>query len=601
MVLIATLPKPRRKLTRHKQTTTRNKHQAGKFGGVLLIYGIDLGTTNSLIARLDDGVPVCIPNALGNVLTPSVISLAEDDTLLVGQTARERLVKYPARTVASFKRLMGTGHETQLGQRKFKPEELSALVLRSLKDDVLASTGQTVSDVIISVPAYFNDQQRKATRLAGQLAGLNVRQLLNEPTAAALFHGIHDRDAESKFLVFDLGGGTFDVSILDRFSGIMEVRATGGDSFLGGDDFTQAMLKLMAYRAGLSAAQCKAANVAPGLLFGAESAKRALTAAASASIALPTALGLPPVTITLDDYEKACTPLLERLRAPMERALRDARMRAADLSEIVLVGGATRMPMVRRLVAQLFGRLPARHPDPDQTIALGAAVCAGLVSRDVAFAEMVMTDVCPHSLGTSVAQPDGRGGYVHDVFLPIIERNTVVPASRVRSLTTLTDDQTSMTIDVYQGEARLCSQNISLGQIDVPIPKRKAGEVSANVRYTYDINGILDVDVDVDGTDIARNLVIRQLAGDVSDEDIAKRRKELAALKLHPREQEENRVLVERAERLYTQLLGDERSQVSALLVQFTGVLESQDTQLVARARPGFARALDMLEQGQTW
>ncbi|MES2943373.1 MAG: Hsp70 family protein [Pseudomonadota bacterium] len=566
-----------------------------------MIYGIDLGTTNSLIARLDDGVPVCIPNALGNVLTPSVISLAEDDTLLVGQAARERLVKYPARTVASFKRLMGTEHETRLGQRKFKPEELSALVLRSLKDDVLAATGQTVSDVIISVPAYFNDQQRKATRLAGQLAGLNVRQLLNEPTAAALFHGIHDRDAESKFLVFDLGGGTFDVSILDRFSGIMEVRATGGDSFLGGDDFTQAMLKLMADRAGLSPAQRKAANVAPGLLHGAESAKRALTTAASASIALPTALGLPPVTITLEDYEKACAPLLERLRAPMERALRDARMRAADLSEIVLVGGATRMPMVRRLVAQLFGRLPARHPDPDQTIALGAAVCAGLVSRDVAFAEMVMTDVCPHSLGTSIAQRDGRGVYVHDVFLPIIERNTVVPASRVRSLTTLTDDQTSMVIDVYQGESRLCSQNICLGQIDVPIPKRKAGEVAVNVRYTYDINGILDVDVDVDGTDIARNLVIRQLAGDVPDEDIARRRKELAALKLHPREQEENRVLLERAERLYTQLLGDERSHVSALLVQFTGVLESQDMRLVAQVRPDFARALDMLEQGQTW
>lgn len=566
-----------------------------------MIYGIDLGTTNSLIARLVEGVPTPVPNAHGQVLTPSVVSLDEDDTLLVGQIARERLVTQPARTVGSFKRLMGTAQEVQLGRRSFKPEELSAMVLRSLKDDVRAATGEEVEEVIISVPAYFNDQQRRATRLAGELAGMKVRRLVNEPTAAALFHGIHDRDADSRFLVFDLGGGTFDVSILDRFSGIMEVRATGGDSFLGGDDFTQAMLGLIADKAGLSEAQRTSKEVLPGLRHGAESAKRALTTAASASVALPTVLALPPVVVTAEDFERACAPLLERLRAPVERALRDARMRAAELSEIVLVGGATRMPMVRRLVAQLFGRLPARHPDPDQTIALGAAVCGGLVARDAAFEEMVLTDVCPHSLGTSVAEPDGRGGFVYDVFFPIIERNTVVPASRVRSVVTMADQQATLLVDVYQGEARLCAQNISLGAIELAVPKRKAGEVQANIRFTYDINGILDVDVDIDGSDISRNLVIKRLAGDVSDEEVARRRAVLAELKVHPRQHEENRALIERAERLFAQLLGDERQQVSRSLSQFNGALETQDPRVIAEARPRLGAALDMLERGEVW
>lgn len=566
-----------------------------------MIFGIDLGTTNSLISWLDEGVPKAVPNALGQALTPSVISLDDDDVLLVGQAARERLVTHPSRTVASFKRLMGTKQVTQLGGRSFTPEELSALVLRSLRDDVQAALGQTVDEVIISVPAYFNDQQRKATRLAGELAGLKVRRLVNEPTAAALFHGIHERDADARFLVFDLGGGTFDVSILDRFSGIMEVRATGGDSFLGGDDFTQAMVTLLAAKAGLNDKQRNAQDVQSRLRHVAESAKRALSTAPSFTAALPPSLQVAEVTVTTEEYEKACAPLVERLRAPVERALRDARMRASELSEIVLVGGATRMPMVRRLVAQLFGRLPARHPDPDQTVVLGAAVCAGLVSRDAAFEEMVLTDVCPHSLGTAVSEPDGRGGYVNGVFLPIIERNTVVPASRVRSVVTLRDNQDTLTVDVYQGESRQCSQNVYLGEIEMPIPKRKAGEVSANIRYTYDVNGILDVDVDIDGENISRNLVIRKLSGDVPDEEIARRRAELAALKVHPRDQEENRVLVERANRLYEQLLGQEREQVGRWLLQFTGTLESQDPRLIAEARPSFAAALDSLEQGGAW
>ena len=565
-----------------------------------MIFGIDLGTSNSLICRLDNGTPVVIPNALGQALTPSVVSMDGNGVVLVGQSAKERLVTHPTSTVGSFKRLMGTQVKTKLCNRDFLPEELSALVLRALKADAEASCGSPVEDVVISVPAYFNDQQRKATRAAGELAGFNVLRLVNEPTAAALFHGIHERSRDAKFLVFDLGGGTFDVSILERFFGVMEVRATGGDSFLGGDDFTTAMVQLLCGKASIPEKKSSETSVAAGLRFVAESAKRTLCTHSQVLVKLPKTVGGAEISVTQEEFDAACTPLLVRMRMPVQRALRDARLKAAELDEIVLVGGATRMPAVRRLVAQLFARLPTRHVDPDQTVGLGVAVCAGLIARDAAFEEVVLTDVCPHSLGTQVSEPDGHGGYVDGVFLPIIERNTVVPASRVRSVSTLADNQTKLDIHVFQGESRQCSQNIHLGCVEIAIPPRRAGEISANIRYTYDINGILDVDVDVEKAGLSKNLLIKKLAGDISDEEISRRRTELASLKTHPRDQEENRALLERAGRLYEQLLGDEREMVGRLLGQFQVTLERQDPHQIRAAINAFASALDTFERGES-
>ena len=565
-----------------------------------MIFGIDLGTTNSLIAWLKDGVPTPIANVHGSVLTPSVVSVDADGSLLVGATARERLVTHPKRSAGSFKRLMGTGQKVTLAGVSYRPEDLSALVLRALKADAEHATGESVEEVIISVPAYFNDQQRKATRLAGELAGLKVLRLVNEPTAAALFHGIHERDADATFLIIDLGGGTFDVSILERFSGVMEVRATGGDSFLGGDDFTEAMVRLLARKAAIDDKALAEPARQAALRFAAESAKRALASGPACEVDLQ-GLGSGVIALSQAEFEQACEPLLERLRAPIERALRDARLRVADLDEIALVGGASRMPMVRRLVSQLFGRLPARHLDPDQTIALGVAVCAGLTSRDAAFEEMVLTDVCPHTLGIRVAESDGRGGHVSDVFLPVIERNTVVPASRVKTVTTAADHQTTLSVDIFQGESRHCSQNIQLGSLELNIPPKKAGAVGVEVRYTYDVNGILDVDVGVPEHGIERNVVIRKLAGDISDAEIARRRVELAALKVHPRDQDQNRLVLERANRLYEQLLGDEREQLGQWLGQFEWTLARQDAKEIAEARKQFSTALDTVERGPTW
>jgi molecular chaperone HscC len=563
-----------------------------------MILGIDLGTTHSLISYLKDGVPVAIANAHGDYLTPSVVSVDENGTLIVGAAAKERLFKYPDRTVASFKRLMGSTQISKLGKHEFKPEDLSAIILRALKADAEAELKQEVRDVIISVPAYFNDQQRKATRLAGELAGLNVIQLLNEPTAAALFHGIQDRDMEAKFLIFDLGGGTFDVSILEKFDGIMEVHATGGDSFLGGDDFTQVLVDFFTQQLKLSSRQIKNTALMAAIRFSAEAVKKLLSTQAQAEMSVLID-GVPKtLTISQEQFETQCRPLLDRLRTPIERALRDARLRTSDLAEVVLVGGATRMPIVRKLVAQLFSRLPSRYIDPDQTIALGVAVCAGLRQRNEAFSEVVLTDVCPHSLGVRVSEEDGHGGWFKDIFMPIIERNTVIPASRVRSLYTLYDNQASLKVEVYQGESRSCNHNVKLGEVSIAVPKKPAGEAWINVRYTYDINGILDVDMDVEETGASTNLVIKELAGNVSDEDIARRRQELAALKVHPRDQEENRLVLERANRLYEQFLGYERKQVGDLLSRFRSVLETQDVPAIGKARQELTQELDNLERG---
>jgi molecular chaperone HscC len=256
------------------------------------------------------------------------------------------------------------------------------------------------------------------------------------------------------------------------------------------------------------------------------------------------------------------------------------------------------MPIVRKLVAQLFSRLPSRYIDPDQTIALGVAVCAGLRQRNEAFSEVVLTDVCPHSLGVRVSEEDGHGGWFKDIFMPIIERNTVIPASRVRSLYTLYDNQASLKVEVYQGESRSCNHNVKLGEVSIAVPKKPAGEAWINVRYTYDINGILDVDMDVEETGASTNLVIKELAGNVSDEDIARRRQELAALKVHPRDQEENRLVLERANRLYEQFLGYERKQVGDLLSRFRSVLETQDVPAIGKARQELTQELDNLERG---
>jgi molecular chaperone HscC len=564
-----------------------------------MIVGIDLGTTNSLIAVWDNGAARLIPNSLGDVLTPSCVSVDGDGSILVGRAARERLQTHPESSAANFKRLMGSDKSIRLGRKAFRPEELSALVLRSLKEDAEAALGQPVLEAVITVPAYFSDAQRKATRAAGQLAGLKVERLLNEPTAAALAYGIHLRDGESKFLVFDLGGGTFDVSVLDLFDNVMEVRASAGDNYLGGEDFVTVLVDRFFDTAKVPPALRMDAAFMQRLTAQAEHAKRALSEAPRALIQVGD--GKSDYRMELDEatLEKHCALLLARLRSPVERALRDASLPLSELDNIVLAGGATRMPMVRRMAARMFGRFPSCEINPDEVVALGAAVQAGLKMRDAALDEVVMTDVAPYSLGVSTTVHIAGDQFSHGHFDPIIERNTVVPVSRVKRYYPIDQNQQLIELNVYQGEARMASDNIKLGQLEVRLPggpDGARGDKGVDVRFTYDVNGLLQVEATLVATKEVHALVIEGNPGMLSEQEVAQRFIALSELKIHPRDRIENRTLLARAERLYQHLRGMPREQLGREITRFETALESQDHHVIHPAAKAFRDVVDYFD-----
>jgi molecular chaperone HscC len=559
-----------------------------------MIVGIDLGTTHSLIGAYTEQGSALFPNALGDLLTPSVVSV-DGDTVLVGQAARDRLISHPQHTVASFKRWMGSSRETRLGDRSFRPEELSALVLRSLLADAEAALGEKITEAVISVPAYFSDAQRKATRSAGELAGVRVERLINEPTAAALAYGLQQREEESRFLVFDLGGGTFDVSILECFDNVFEVHASAGDNFLGGEDFLDVLVEAFLQDHALRRQAMSAPEYAQ-LRRRLEALKREVGGTTAAPLQI--AIGESSYTWSVDEdrFARLCEPLVQRMRTPIERAMRDAKLQPTQLDEIVLVGGASRMPMVARLVSRMFGRLPLRHVNPDQAIALGASVAAGLKSRNAKLDEIILTDVCPYTLGTQIARRDPNGQVHNGYFHPIILRNSTVPISREDVFYPMHDQQHQLTIDIFQGENPLVANNIKLGEITLDLDKRKRNEENGvTVRFTYDINGLLQVEVTELATQRRHELLLEQNPGLLTPEDIRARFAALAALKVHPRHQQENIAVLARAERLYEEFL-HERSQLQDWIMHFRATIESQDVALIERHRVQLLEALDALE-----
>lgn len=557
-----------------------------------LIIGIDLGTSYSLVAAMQGGRPVLLPNALGEILTPSAVSM-QGTTVLVGAPARARSVTHPALTVRSFKRDMGTARTYHLGQRTFTPQELSAILLNTLKQDAEAALGQSVEEAIITVPAYFGDAQRQATRDAGAIAGLKVERIINEPTAAALAYGLHHRDRELRAIVIDLGGGTFDVTLLEIVAGVIEIQASAGDARLGGDDFADAMAELAARRIvrqyGFDAKTQAAAWAR--LVEASEAAKIALTEAQVATLALP---GLPrpdgtelhvELSVSRDEAEEAWTPLIERMRGPIRRALGDAGVNAADVDEVLLVGGATRMPCVVRAVAQIFGKLPLRTLPPDEAVAMGAAVQAGLKAADASLGDLVATDIAPFTIGVASAAEVG-GQRIPGVFTPILHRGTVIPASRVKRFSPIADLQTEVDIEVYQGEHSMCRDNTKLGDYRVTgIKPKPAGEEWFDVRFTYDLNGILEVDTTVGSTGRTHTLVIERSPGRLSKEQIAAAQARMKRLKLHPRDSLPNATALARADALYVELSGPAREVLGEVIVAFRAALESQDASAIEPMR----------------
>lgn len=553
-------------------------------------FGIDLGTTNSLISVFEDGKPRLIPNALGQFLTPSVVALREG-RVVVGETAREVALSDPANAAANFKRGMGTERVWKLGRDSYTAPELSALVLNSLKEDAEAHLGTTVRDVVISVPAYFNELQRKAVRTAGTIAGLNVTRLINEPTAAALAYGLHEA-GEAKVLVFDLGGGTFDVSIVEFFEGVMEVRASAGDAFLGGEDFTEALLRYIAAQCALDANDIA---LRAGLLRLAESAKRQLSAEPQATLRARLGGREIDLTIPRERFDEITAQTLARLAAPLDRALSDADLSPDQITRLVLVGGATRMPAVRAYAARRLRQLPTVGLDPDHVVALGAAVQAALVADDAALEDVVMTDVAAFTLGCDTGHYVGnvfREGY----FAPIIERNSIVPVSREMEFQTIQLGQQEVHFGIYQGESPRVANNLRLGQIKVPVPVNRTEHERVRVRFTYDVLGLLEVEVTVVSTGQKAQLVVTKLAGEMSRSDIADALAKMARLKTHPRDDARNIHLRARIEACYAMAREDARDWVQSLLLQLEAAIERQDTKALTALRDELHQTLDRFE-----
>ncbi len=561
--------------------------------------GIDLGTTNSLVAQFVNGETRLIPNRLGHFLTPSVVSVADDGTVLVGLAARERLRTAPQATASAFKRFMGTNKIFKLNGKKFRAEELSALVLRQLKEDAEADLGGEVRDVVITVPAYFNAIQRQATRNAAQMAGLNVLRLLNEPTAAGLAYGLQERPDDTRFLIYDLGGGTFDVSVLDYFDGVVQVSASAGDNHLGGEDFVQVLrLCFLGKCKELSDEERVNLSDSSELWQALETAKRKLGEEMQAEVSVNVGGRMVSALITRNEFHEASKPLMARLRQPLERALRDAKLHPDQIDSIILVGGATRMPIIRQTIAQLFGRIPKASVNPDEAIARGAAVQAALLARDSNVEEVVLTDVMPFSLGVETAEQLADGSFSSGIFSPIIERNMPVPISRVERYSTISNKQTRIDLRILQGESVMANENLELGRLEVRIPPLGAGEVSIDVRFSYDANGLLDVDVSNENLNIKLNQTFRHNSINLSEEEVQASLERLAALKVHPRDQQENIYLLEKGKRLYEEYLGEQRQAIGQAVMQFERVLESQDANAIRRAQKEFGDFLRHFDGG---
>ena len=547
----------------------------------MAVIGIDLGTTNSLACVWRDGKPELVPNSLGEYLTPSAVYADEQQVLWTGAVAREHMCIRPERCAASFKRHMGTDKRIFLGSMGFTPQELSSMVLKQLKEDAEQYLGCEVEEAVISVPAYFNDEQRFATKEAGEMAGLRVERLVNEPSAAALACRSESGEEDSSFLVVDLGGGTLDVSVVECFEQVIEIQAVAGDNHLGGDDFDHRIAELLS----------------PGdqaeLLKKAEQCKRALTASSAGMIEFSGDKGTMGMFLTGAQFTELSAPLLVRLEKVLRQALKDAGKTMGDIDQVVLVGGSCKMPLVRQFIAKILEREPYLCGRPDEIVALGAGIYAGIKSRQAEIRDVILTDICPFTLGVGIVDYDNPDDLI---MSSVIERNSVLPVSRMREYVTTADNQRKVAFRVFQGESIHCSQNQYMGTVELEVPPAPKGREAALVRLTYDINGILEVEaMNRLGQRAGKVIMSRKVR--MSEEELKRRTAELEAIKRSPREEAANQLVISRAERLYAEVLGNDREVISQLLRWFSQILGEGGPAAVAAAQKKAMETLDYIER----
>ncbi|AJS57672.1 molecular chaperone DnaK [Paenibacillus sp. IHBB 10380] len=502
------------------------------------VIGIDLGTTNSCVAVMEGGEAVVIPNPEGARTTPSIVGFKKDGERLVGETAKRQSITNPDRTVMSIKRHIGTSHKENIDGKDYSSQEISAIILQKLKADAEAYLGQSVTQAVITVPAYFNDSQRQATKDAGKIAGLEVLRIVNEPTAAALAYGL-EKTEDQTILVYDLGGGTFDVSILELGDGFFEVKATSGDNRLGGDDFDQLVIDYLVseFKKDQGIDLSKDKSAVQRLKDAAEKAKKELSGVLTTTISLPFITvvdGVPQhleLNLTRAKFDELTNSLVERTLGPTRQALSDAGMTPNDIDKIVLVGGSTRIPAVQDAIKKLTGKDPHKGVNPDEVVALGAAVQAGVLTGEVK--DVVLLDVTPLSLGIETA-----GG----VFTKMIERNTTIPTSKSQIFSTYADNQPSVEIHVLQGERQMAAGNKTLGRFMLgDIPPAQRGIPQIEVTFDIDANGIVNVSATDKGTNKSQKITITSSSG-LSDEEVERMMQDAEA---HADEDRQRKELIE--------------------------------------------------------
>lgn len=572
------------------------------------MIGIDLGTTNSLATYIDDtGEIKFIKNDYGNILFPSVVGINENGEVIVGELAKERRMLNPMDTASNFKRKMGTDMKIKIKDRQFDAQMLSSIILKHLKENAEREIGEKIDRAIISVPAYFNDKQRKDTKIAAELAGFQVERLINEPTAAALSLGSNILDGNLKFLVLDLGGGTFDVTLLETFESIMEVISISGDTMLGGEDFTTKICEIFLRKNNLT--QSELTKEERTLIYTKADRVKKLISMKDMEISVEIGNRKFSATIAQEDFREAVKPLLVKMKIAIDRALKDGNTDPREIEKVILVGGAVKLGIIKEFVEKYFEKLRKKKDsfgqsyyrendfvngeefvsiigEPDSAVAYGVGVTVGMKERNKAFSERILTDVCPFTLGIEV---------IGERFSPIIQRNTTVPTSKSDYYYTTVDNQEIITVSIYQGESFDIKDNLFLGKFNINVPKNKAGMESVNVRFTYDINGILEVEATSLTTGEKKNKLL--ISGSLSETEKIEKIKRLEEIKLEVESKNKDKLLIERANRIYSEISNSEiRNYISRFLEHYEMSLKTDNTIRIRKAKKEFTEFLDKID-----